>query len=441
MTIRKANKLIGDITVPGDKSITHRAALLGALAHGETVIHNFLVAEDCLSTLRCLQQMGIGVDGIGTREVVVHGNGIRGLRDPRDVLDVGNSGTLARLMLGVLAGQPFEATVTGDASLRRRPMDRVALPLRQMGAIVEGQGERCTPPVTIRGGILKPLTYTTPMASAQVKSAILLAGLNACGTTTVRESGLSRDHSERMLKAFGAKITRRHDVSRVLASEVAMTNEVSIEGPAELQAQEVTVPGDVSSAAFFLVGAAILPGSEVRVRRVGVNPTRTGVLDVLRRMGADVRWENEGETSGEPVADVVVRHAPLRGVTIGGDLIPRLIDELPVLAVAACFAEGTTVVRDAKELRVKESDRIATMTSELRKMGARIEEREDGWVIEGPNQLKGATLQSHGDHRVAMSCAIAALAAEGETVIEDTACIATSFPEFEEILEQLTDSF
>ncbi len=430
MIIRKVNKLIGNITVPGDKSITHRAALLGALAYGETVIHNFLAAEDCISTLRCLQQMGIEIVGVGTREVVVHGNGIRGLRDPRDVLDVGNSGTLARLMLGVLAGQPFEATVTGDASIQRRPMDRVAIPLRQMGAIVEGQGERCTPPVTIRGGILKPLTYTTPVASAQVKSAILLAGLNAGGTTTVIESGLSRDHSERMLKAFGAEIT-------VERSNVVTA--ISIQGPAELRAQEVTVPGDVSSAAFFLVGAAVLPGSEVRVRGVGVNPTRTGVLEVLRQMGADVRWENERETSGEPVADVIVRHAPLRGVTIGGDVVPRLIDELPVLAVAACFAEGTTIVRDAKELRVKESDRIATMTSELRKMGARIEEREDGWVIEGPNRLKGATVQSHGDHRVAMSCAIAALAAEGETLIQNTDCIATSFPEFEEILERLTD--
>lgn len=430
MTIRKTTKLIGDITVPGDKSITHRAALFGALAYGETLIHNFLAAEDCISTLRCLQQMGIGVEGVGTREVVVYGNGIRGLRDPRDVLDVGNSGTLARLMLGVLAGQPFEATVTGDASIQRRPMDRVAIPLRQMGAIVEGQGERCTPPVTIRGGILKPITYTTPVASAQVKSAILLAGLNACGKTTVMESGLSRDHSERMLRAFGADMV-------VERSSVVTT--VSVQGPAELRAQAVTVPGDVSSAAFFLVGAAILPGSEVRVRGVGVNPTRTGVLDVLRQMGADVRWENERETSGEPVANVIVRHAPLRGVTIGGDLIPRLIDELPVLAVAACFAEGTTIVRDAKELRVKESDRIATMTSELRKMGARIEEREDGWVIEGPNKLKGATVQSHGDHRVAMSCAIAALASEGETLIENTDCIATSFLEFEEILERLTD--
>lgn len=440
MTIRKATKLLGDITVPGDKSITHRAALLGALAHGETVIHNFLVAEDCLNTLRCLQQMGIGIEGVGTREVVVRGNGIRGLRDPGEVLDVGNSGTLARLMLGVLAGQPFEATVTGDASIQRRPMDRVAVPLRQMGAIVEGQGERCTPPVTIRGGILKPITYITPVASAQVKSAILLAGLNAGGTTTVRESGLSRDHSERMLKAFGAEIVvERANVPTCQHANVFTA--ISVRGPAELHAQEVTVPGDISSAAFFLVGAAILPGSEVRVRGVGVNPTRTGVLDVLRQMGADVRLENERETSGEPVADVIVRHAPLRGITIGGDLVPRLIDELPILAVAACCAEGATVVRDAKELRVKESDRIATMTSELRKMGARIEEREDGWVIEGPNQLRGAAVQSHGDHRVAMSCAIAALAAEGETVIEDTACIATSFPGFEEILGRLIDSF
>ncbi|MCS6859182.1 MAG: 3-phosphoshikimate 1-carboxyvinyltransferase [Abditibacteriales bacterium] len=439
MTIRKATQLLGDIAVPGDKSITHRAALLGALAHGATVIHNFLVAEDCLCTLRCLQQMGIAVEGMGTREVVVQGKGIRGLREPRDVLDVGNSGTLARLMLGVLAGQPFEATVTGDASIQRRPMDRVATPLRQMGAIVQGQGERCTPPVTIRGGILKPITYTTPVASAQVKSAILLAGLNACGRTTVMESGLSRDHSERMLRAFGADIAvERANLPTCQPANVVTT--ISIQGPAELHAQEVTVPGDLSSAAFFLVGAAMLPGSEVRVRGVGVNPTRTGVLDVLREMGADVRLENERETSGEPVADVVVRHAPLRGVTIGGDLIPRLIDELPILAVAACCADGITVVRDAKELRVKESDRIATMTSELRKMGARIAEREDGWVIEGPNQLKGATVQSHGDHRVAMSCAIAALAAEGETVIEDTACIATSFPEFEEILERLRAS-
>jgi 3-phosphoshikimate 1-carboxyvinyltransferase len=426
LTVHKRTKLTGDVTVPGDKSITHRAALFGALANGATVIHNFLVGEDCLNTLRCLQQMDVQIEGVGTREVVVTGRDIRGLREPRDVLDVGNSGTLARLLLGVLAGQPFEATVTGDASIQRRPMQRVAVPLRQMGAIVVGQGKECTPPVTIRGGILKPITYSPPIASAQVKSAVLLAGLNAHGETTVIESGVSRDHTERMLKAFGADVS----VERSNAFTA-----VSVEGPTELHAQEITVPGDVSSAAFFLVGAAMLPGSELRARGIGVNSTRTGIIDVLRQMGADVRLENERETSGEPVADIVVRGSKLRGAAIGGNIIPRLIDELPILAVAACFAEGTTVVRDAKELRVKESNRIATMTSELRKLGAHIEEREDGWIIEGGHPLKGTVVQSHGDHRVAMSCAIAALAADGETIVEETACIATSFPKFEELLE------
>lgn len=411
------------LRVPGDKSISHRAAIFGALAEGETVIHGFLVAEDTLATLRCLEACGVGIEGMGSWEVVVHGVGLKGWRQPQGVLDAGNSGTTLRLLLGALAGQPFSATLDGDASLRRRPMDRVAHPLRAMGADVTGQGERCLPPVTVRGGSLHPIEYRLPMASAQVKTAILLAGLYAEGETVVVEPAPCRDHTERMLPQFGADL-------RVEGRRIA------VRGPARLHGVELTVPGDLSSAAFFLTAAAFLPDSEVTVEEVGVNPTRAGFLEVLQSMGAEVRLSRRREVCGEPVADVTVRHRPLRATRIAGDLIPRLIDEIPVLAIAACFAEGMTEIRDAQELRVKESDRIRVMARNLEALGASVEELDDGLRIEGPVRLKGGQVEAQGDHRIAMAFAVAGWAAEGEILIQGSEAIRTSFPEFFELYQR-----
>lgn len=411
------------LRVPGDKSISHRAALFGALAEGETVIHGFLVAEDTLATLRCLEACGAGIEGMGGSEVVVHGLGLGGWHQPQRILDAGNSGTTLRLLLGALAGQPFSATLDGDASLRRRPMDRVAHPLRAMGADVTGQGERCLPPVTVRGGSLHPIEYRLPMASAQVKTAILLAGLYAEGETIVIEPAPCRDHTERMLPQFGADL-------RVEGRRIA------VRGPARLQGVELTVPGDLSSAAFFLTAAAFLPGSEVTVEDVGVNPTRAGFLEVLQSMGAEVCLSRRREVCGEPVADVTVRHRPLRATRIAGDLIPRLIDEIPVLAIAACFAEGVTEIRDAGELRVKESDRIRVMACNLKALGASVEELDDGLRIEGPVRLKGGQVDAQGDHRIAMAFAVAGWAAEGEILIRGAEAIRTSFPEFFELYQR-----
>jgi len=412
----------GEIRVPGDKSISHRALLFGALADGETDISGFLDSEDTDATAGCLRAMGVQI----TRGDVVRvrGVGLHGLHVPGQPLWVGNSGTTTRLLLGILAGQSFPTTLEGDASLNRRPMDRVALPLRQMGAEVDGQGPRCTPPVTVRGGRLRAIAYASPVASAQVKSAILLAGLSAEGLTTVTEPEKSRDHTERMLRGFG-----------VVVEEDGLT--VGVRGGQTLRGQTVVVPGDISSAAFFLVGAAIIPRASVTVRGVGVNPTRSGLLDVLRAMGADLTLSNLREEGGEPVADLTVRHGALRGTEIGGSLIPRLIDELPVLAVAAAVADGVTVIRDARELRVKESDRIVTVARFLRAMGAEVEEREDGLVIQGGRPLHAADVESDGDHRIAMSAAIAALAAGVPATIRGAASIATSFPNFPALLREL----
>ncbi len=411
----------GEIRVPGDKSISHRALLFGALAEGETVITGFLDSEDTHATAGCLRAMGVTIDD--GDPVRVHGVGLHGLRAPTDTLWTGNSGTTTRLLMGILAGQPFTATLAGDASLGRRPMDRVAVPLRQMGAEVTGQGPRCTPPVTVHGGALHGIAYASPVASAQVKSAVLLAGLYAEGTTSVTEPQKSRDHTERMLRGFGIDV-----------AEDGLT--VRVQGGGTLRGGAVAVPGDISAAAFFLVAAAIVPGAEVTVRGVGVNPTRAGILDVLRAMGADLTLSNAREQTGEPVADLTVRHGALHGTEIGGGLIPRLIDELPVLAVAAACAQGTTVIRDARELRVKESDRIATVSRFLRDMGAEVEEHEDGMTIHGGHPLHGAVVESDGDHRIAMSAAVAALVA-GATEIRGADAIATSFPTFTALLRGL----
>ncbi|MHB9105886.1 MAG: 3-phosphoshikimate 1-carboxyvinyltransferase [Armatimonadota bacterium] len=412
----------GTIAVPGDKSISHRALLFGALAEGETTIRGFLDSEDTEATRGCLRAMGVEIERDGI--VRVHGVGLHGLRAPADTLWVGNSGTTTRLLLGILAGQPFAATLTGDPSLNRRPMDRVAVPLRMMGAVVAGEGDRCTLPLTIRGGSLQAIAFHSPVASAQVKSAVLLAGLYVDGVTSVTEPQKSRDHTERMLRGFGVEV-----------EEDGLT--VRVRGGQRLTGQDISVPGDISSAAFFLVTGAIVPGAEVTVTGVGINPTRGGVLDVLRAMGAWLEVTNEREEGGEPVADLTVKYGPLTGTTISGGLIPRLIDELPVLAVAAAFAEGTTVIADARELRVKESDRIVTVSRFLRDMGAQVEEREDGIVIEGGRPLHGTAVDSNGDHRIAMSAAIAALAAGADNRITGAESIATSFPTFTSLLRQL----
>jgi 3-phosphoshikimate 1-carboxyvinyltransferase len=418
------------VLVPGDKSISHRAALFCALAEGRTEITGFLEGEDCLATLTAVRALGAEVTRKGDGCYQIDGTGVNGLTEPEDVIDCGNSGTGARLLVGVLAGQPFWTVLTGDESLRSRPMDRVAEPLRRMGATVVGRREGSRLPLAVRGARpLKALTYASPVASAQVKTALLLAGLWADGPVTVREPAQSRDHTERMLGGFGARLT-------VGAEGVTLTPGAALRG------QTVAVPGDISSAAFFLVGAALMGDADVTVAHVGTNPTRTGVLEVLDAMGAGIRHQPLGGSSNaaEPAADLVVRSRRLRGAEIAGPLIPRLIDEVPILAVAAALAEGPTEIRDAAELRVKESDRIRAIATELGRMGARIDERPDGLRIEGGTRLRGAVVRSGGDHRMAMSLVIAGLLADGETVVEDTGCIATSFPGFLTAVNDLAGS-
>ncbi len=423
-------RLAGRVLVPGDKSISHRAALFGALASGRTEITGFLEGEDCLATLRAVRALGVEVTRKGPGHYLVDGGGPDGLTEPEDVIDCGNAGTGARLLLGVLAGQPFWSILTGDESLRSRPMDRVAAPLRRMGATVVGRGEGSRLPLAVRGARpLKAITYESPVASAQVKTALLLAGLWADGPVTVREPSQSRDHTERMLGGFGARLT-------------ATPEGVTLTPGGELRGLPVAVPGDISSAAFFLVAGALMADPELTVVHVGTNPTRTGVLEVLEAMGASIRRQAPPGPGGaaEPAADLVVRRSRLRGAEIGGPVIPRLIDEVPILAVAATLAEGPTDVRDAAELRVKESDRIRAITAELGRMGARITERPDGLRIEGGTRLRGAEVSSGGDHRMAMSLVIAGLLADGETVVEDTDCIATSFPGFLTAVNDLAGS-
>nr|WP_290439412.1 3-phosphoshikimate 1-carboxyvinyltransferase [Leptolyngbya sp. 'hensonii'] len=422
--------LRGRIQVPGDKSISHRALMLGALATGETQIQGLLLGEDPRSTANCFRALGAEISELNTQSVIVRGIGLGQLQEPVDVLNAGNSGTTLRLMLGILAshnGRFF--TVTGDSSLRSRPMSRVVKPLEQMGALIWGRQGGALAPLAVQGQQLQPMHYPSPIASAQVKSCILLAGLMTDGQTTVTEPALSRDHSERMLRAFGADV--RVDPE---------TCSVTVTGPAQLQGQTVIVPGDISSAAFWLVAGAIVPGSDLVVENVGVNPTRTGVLEVLEQMGADITQENPRIVAGEPVADLRVRHRSLQSCTIAGDIIPRLIDEIPILAVAAAFAQGTTVIRDAAELRVKESDRIAVMCTQLNRMGAQVSELADGLEIVGGATLKGAEVDSHADHRITMSLAIAALNASGTTLIHGAEAAAISYPGFVTTLQQVTES-
>jgi 3-phosphoshikimate 1-carboxyvinyltransferase len=417
----------GKIAVPGDKSISHRALMLGAIATGETTINGLLLGEDPRSTAACFRAMGAEISPLNSEKVIVRGIGLGNLQEPSNVLDAGNSGTTIRLMLGLLASHGDRYfTVTGDSSLRSRPMSRVIKPLQQMGAQIWGRKGNTLAPLAVQGQQLKPIHYRSPIASAQVKSCILLAGLATVGRTTVSEPSLSRDHSERMLRAFGAEVEIDSD-----------THSATVVGGATLQGQRVIVPGDISSAAFWLVAACIVPGSEVIIENVGINPTRTGILDVLQEMGADVTLENERIATGEPVADLKVRSRQLKACTIAGDLIPRLVDEIPILAVAAIFAQGTTVIKDAAELRVKESDRLAAVATQLNRMGAKINELPDGLEITGETPLVGAEVESYGDHRIAMSLAIAALNAKGTTTILGAEAAAISYPEFVSTLQQV----
>lgn len=412
------------LRVPGDKSISHRAVMFGAIADGTTRIENFLPGEDCHHTIECFRRLGVEIEQESSTTLTVHGKGWRGLREPNQCLDVGNSGTTIRLLLGILAGSPFFSTVHGDASIARRPMDRVVEPLRRMGARIDGRDGGRFAPLAVRGGELRGIEHHSPVASAQVKSCLLLAGLRAEGWTRVKEPHPSRDHTERMLKDFGAELSLEEGT-------------VSVKGGQSLSGLHVRVPGDISSAAFLFAAALLVPGSRVTVRDVGINPTRTGILDVFRSMGAEVIVTPTAQWCGEPVGDVTVTGGSLRGVEVGGDMIPRLIDEIPVLAVVATQAEGRTVIRDAAELKVKESNRIATVAEELRKLGAYVEETADGLIIEGRTSLKGALLDSHGDHRIGMAMAVAGLASEGEVRVKGAEAIAVSFPNFAEILKEL----
>ena len=414
--MRPAQKLRGEVRVPGDKSVSHRSVILGALADGETEIENFLFGQDCLSTIGVIRALGVEVtrrDG----KLAVRGGGMDALREPENVLDAGNSGTTMRLMAGVLSGCPFFSVLTGDASLRRRPMGRVIKPLSAMGAHITGRRENSSSPLAIRGGKLRAIDYVLPVASAQVKSAVLLAGLFTGGVTTVIEPAQSRDHTERMLSFFGARV------------EVEGMR-VSVSGRPGMTGRHVTVPGDISSAMFFITAGATVPGSELFIPNVGVNPTRTGALRVLAGMGADIDLLNQREISGEPVADIMVRGGGLSGTEISGDIIPALIDEIPVLAVAAALAEGETVVRDAAELRHKETDRITAVVEMLSALGADVRETPDGFVIRGGRPLSGAICESFGDHRMAMAAAVAGLSARGETTVQDARCVDVSYPGF-----------
>ncbi len=426
--IRPAARLRGTIAVPGDKSISHRAAMFNALADGDATVHNFLPGEDCLSTLAVLRSLGVQstLDRSEDRPVLhIRGAGMDGLSEPADVLDCGNSGTTMRLMCGMLAGQPIHAVLTGDASLRARPMARITEPLREMGARIDGREDGRFAPLSVRGGGLSGIRYQMPVASAQVKSSILLAALFADSATTIEEPQPTRDHTERMLAAMGARVEREGPAVRLTPG-------------AALTPLSMRVPNDVSAAAFWIVAAVIHPDAELRLTGVGINPTRTGIIDVLRAMGADVAIEEERQVAGEPVADIVARSSALHGVIVDGDTIPRLIDEVPVLAVAAAFAAGATEVRDAAELRVKESDRIASVVSELGALGVTISERADGMVIEGGGGVRGGHAHSFADHRLAMALAVAGLASREGVAVDGAEAVGISYPGFWDDLAALT---
>ena len=421
ITICPTSSLCGEISVPGDKSISHRSIMLGAIANGVTIVKGFLRGEDNMATMSAFRAMGVEINDDGTT-IAIQGKGLHGLSEPQDIIDCGNSGTSMRLLTGLLAGQPFYSVLTGDQYLRKRPMKRVVEPLTGMGARILGRDHGNLAPLAISGSPLTATGYESPVSSAQIKSAIMLAALYADGETSVREPSLSRDHSERMFRLFGASIE-------------LFFNGITVKGGVELQAQEINVPGDISSAAFFIVAALITPGSELLIQNVGVNPTRTGVIDVLKNMGGKIELLNQREISGEPVADILVRSSILKGIDIKGDVVPRAIDEFPAICVAAACAEGKTTVREAGELRVKETDRISAMATNLRALGVSVDECDDGMDITGVEELAGAKVDSFGDHRIAMSMAVAGLVSKGGVTIKDVGCIATSFPNFFELFE------
>ena len=415
MEIPKLNKLHGKLTIPGDKSISHRAVMFGALAQGTTRITHFLEGADCLSTISCFQAMGIHIQK-NKDEVLVEGKGLHGLQAPLDILDVGNSGTTTRLISGILAGQDFTSRLTGDASICQRPMGRIITPLSMMGAQITSQNQNGCAPLTIQGGHLHGIHYQSPVASAQVKSCVLLAGMYADAPTSVTEPVLSRNHTELMLNYFGAQVTSKGTTASILPQP-------------DLKARDITVPGDISSAAYFIAAGLLVPGSEILLCNVGINPTRDGLLRVCQAMGGDITLLNV-RNDGEPTADLLIRSSSLHGTEIKGEIIPTLIDEIPRIAVMAAFAEGTTVIRDAAELKVKESDRIQVMTDNLTRMGADVEALPDGMIIHGGKPLHGATIDSHKDHRIAMSFAVAGGICEGSLTITDGECVNISYPEF-----------
>lgn len=408
--------LQGELKVPGDKSISHRAIMLGSIAEGTTTIDGFLLGDDCLNTIKCFQKLGVSIQQ-NERHVTIKGRGLSKLQEPEEVLNVGNSGTTIRLLLGLLAGRPFHSIILGDESIAKRPMDRVAIPLRKMGASIDGRNEGSYPPISIRGGHLQGIEYESPVASAQVKSAILLAGLQAEGITTVIEPTMSRDHTERMLTAFGVDVIRNG-------------TSISLRGQQTLKATHVHVPADISSAAFFIVASLITKKSEILLKDVGINPTRSGIIDALLEMGANITITNERMFNDEPVADLHVTSSQLKNIEISGKLIPRLIDEIPILALAATQAEGEMIIKDAEELKVKETNRIDAVVSQLKKLGATIESTEDGMKITGKTKLQGGVVRSLGDHRIGMMLAIASLVSEKETIINDEECIQISYPNF-----------
>lgn len=423
MIFKKTKHLKGEITVPGDKSISHRSIMLGSIASGITEVHGFLNGADCISSMNCFRQMGVEIDYDGSI-VTIHGNGLHGLKAPADTLDVGNSGTTTRLMSGILAAQNFSSRVIGDDSICRRPMKRIITPLAMMGAdITSERGNDCAP-LIINGRKLKGIHYDSPVASAQVKSCVLLAGLYADGETSVTEPYVSRNHTELMLNAFGGSCT-------TLGTTATVTSDPVLTG------QKIVVPGDISSAAYFLVAGLIAENSEITIKNVGINPTRDGIIDVIKMMGGDITFANVNADSGEPTADITVKTSSLKGCVIEGDIIPKLIDEIPVIAILACFAEGETVIKDAAELKVKESNRIDVMVNNLSAMGADITGTDDGMIIRGGKPLHSAVIHSKKDHRIAMSFAVAAMCAEGETEILDANCVNISYPDFYRDLENL----
>ena len=416
-------RLFGEVTIPGDKSISHRSVMFGSVAHGVTTVTNFLKGDDCLSTISCFRKLGVRIEE-SNDQLRIFGNGFEGLTEPNELLDVGNSGTTIRLLMGILAGRPFFSSLIGDESIGKRPMTRVTNPLSNMGAKIDGRHNGSYTPLSIRGGHLKSINYTLPVASAQVKSALILAGLQADGVSQIIEPAETRDHTERMIRRFGGKIEKDNKV-------------ITVKGGQKLTAASIHVPGDISSAAFFLVAGAIISGSEIHLKNVGLNSTRTGIIEVLKKMGADLKIHENQDNKFEPTGDLIIKSSSLKGTIIEGDLIPKLIDEVPIIALMATQAEGDTIIKDAEELKVKETNRIDTVVQELKKLGASIEATEDGMVIHGKSKLHGGVVSSHGDHRIGMMLAVAALLSKEEVLLEKPEAISVSYPNFFEHLNNL----